>query len=123
MQGIDIRVCSTSSSSTKPTTAAGASPINLVPFLIVAAFDLCRAVVGWLQEERRKLCHIHLDPILVHCDYSLHGWRVREGEKKGLAVDLMDKVDIVPRAIEHFPDKGPFHAGPCKVLCVGKGGQ
>ena len=46
---------------------------------------------------------------------------MREREEKGLAVDLMDKIDIVPGAIEHLPDKGPFQARPCQVLGVGEG--
>jgi hypothetical protein len=41
---------------------------------------------------------------------------VRERKEKGLAVDLMDKIDIVPGAIEHLPDEGPFQALPCQVL-------
>ena len=95
-------------------------------------------MVRRLQEKRRQLCHVHLqkhvqpgeghqcldlylDPIFVNCDHSLHSWRVGERKEKGLAVDFMDEVDIVPGAIEHLPDKGPFQARPCQVLGVGEG--
>ena len=73
------------------------------------------------SDEGHQCLDLYLDPIFVNCDHSLHSWRVGERKEKGLAVDLMDKVDIVSGAIEHLPDKGSFQASPCQVLRVGEG--
>ena len=53
--------------------------------------------------------HIHLDPVLVHRDDSLHGRGVREGEQECLSEHLVDEVDIVTSTIEYFPDQLSLH--------------
>ena len=56
---------------------------------------------------------IHLNPVFVHSDNPLHGWGVGKWQKKCLSEHLVDKVYIVPGAIQDVSYKvtSSLHVG------------
>ena len=61
-----------------------------------------------LQQERRQLGHIQLNPVLVHTNHFLDGGRVAETQQERLTVDLVHEVHVLPRPVEDATNKVAF---------------